>query len=251
MLNAPQGAAQSVRHTGSGVRFNGKNVHSTPCATHKSVVRTQRVHNGEQTQVTDCDLRKSQSNNSFGGLRKADPSIRDDHRLVDQKVHITTNCTFTWLQLILVSKRNSCAHESIFKFDVFYSCYPCRHCAHTKGSSVYSDSLLSITDRKVRGSSPTSASRSPLSRLGQPGSISALVLPSGGMAPRHWKGLKAERLFIVLIKTILSPVNRFIGSSLMFFLFPFLVSHKCHACTLYSSFDQPNVLIIASFVLFF
>ncbi|GAA35675.2 hypothetical protein CLF_110856, partial [Clonorchis sinensis] len=43
-------------------------------------------------QLTDCDLRKSQSNNSFGGLRKADPSIRDDHRLVDQKVDITTNC---------------------------------------------------------------------------------------------------------------------------------------------------------------
>ncbi|KAG5445880.1 hypothetical protein CSKR_113558 [Clonorchis sinensis] len=85
--------AQSVRHTGSGVRFNGKNVHSTPCATHKSVVRTQRTHNGEQTQVTDCDFRKSQSDNSFGGLRKADPSIRDDHRLVDQKVHITTNST--------------------------------------------------------------------------------------------------------------------------------------------------------------
>ncbi|KAG5455132.1 hypothetical protein CSKR_107385 [Clonorchis sinensis] len=72
--------AQSVRHIGSGVRLNGKNVHSTPCATHKSVVCTQRAHNGEQTQVTDCDFRKSQSNNSFGGLRKADPSIRDDHR---------------------------------------------------------------------------------------------------------------------------------------------------------------------------
>ncbi|GAA50321.1 hypothetical protein CLF_104371 [Clonorchis sinensis] len=85
--------AQSDHRTGSGVRFNGKNVHSTPCATHKSVTRTQRAHYGEQTQVTDCDFRKSQSNNSFGGLRKADPSIRDDHRLVDQKVDITTSCT--------------------------------------------------------------------------------------------------------------------------------------------------------------
>ncbi|KAG5454288.1 hypothetical protein CSKR_113009 [Clonorchis sinensis] len=45
------------------------------------------------------------------------------------------------------------------------------------------------TDRKVRGSNPTSASRLPLSRLGQPGSISALVLPSGGMAARHRKGV--------------------------------------------------------------
>ncbi|KAG5447248.1 hypothetical protein CSKR_114505 [Clonorchis sinensis] len=30
-----------------------------------------------------------------------------------------------------------------------------------------------LTDRKVRGSNPTSASRLPLSRLGQPGSIQA------------------------------------------------------------------------------
>ncbi|KAG5443492.1 hypothetical protein CSKR_101050 [Clonorchis sinensis] len=37
-------------------------------------------------------------------------------------------------------------------------------------------------DRKVRGSNPTSASRLPLSRLRQPGSIPALVLPSGVMA---------------------------------------------------------------------
>ncbi|KAG5455066.1 hypothetical protein CSKR_104572, partial [Clonorchis sinensis] len=49
------------------------------------------------------------------------------------------------------------------------------------------------TDRKVRGSNPTSASRLPLSRLGQPGSIPALVLPSGGMATRHRKGATAER----------------------------------------------------------
>ncbi|KAG5448288.1 hypothetical protein CSKR_110461 [Clonorchis sinensis] len=46
----------------------------------------------------------------------------------------------------------------------------------------------------VRGSNPTSASRLPLSRLGQPGSIPALVQPSGGMAVRHRKGATAERL---------------------------------------------------------
>ncbi|KAG5452306.1 hypothetical protein CSKR_106735, partial [Clonorchis sinensis] len=50
-----------------------------------------------------------------------------------------------------------------------------------------------ITDRKVRGSNPTSASRLPLSRLGQPGSIPALVLPSGGMAARHRKVVTAEQ----------------------------------------------------------
>ncbi|KAG5442938.1 hypothetical protein CSKR_104781 [Clonorchis sinensis] len=51
------------------------------------------------------------------------------------------------------------------------------------------------TDRKVRGSNPASASRLLLSRLGQPGSIPALVLPSGGMAARHRKGATAERFF--------------------------------------------------------
>ncbi|KAG5452037.1 hypothetical protein CSKR_110645 [Clonorchis sinensis] len=44
-----------------------------------------------------------------------------------------------------------------------------------------------FTDRKFRGSNPTSASRLSLSRLGQPGSIPALVLPWGGMAARHRK----------------------------------------------------------------
>ncbi|KAG5444943.1 Mediator of RNA polymerase II transcription subunit 7 [Clonorchis sinensis] len=38
-----------------------------------------------------------------------------------------------------------------------------------------------FTNRKVHGSNPTSASRLPLSRLGKPGSIPALVLSSGGM----------------------------------------------------------------------
>ncbi|KAG5441528.1 hypothetical protein CSKR_109759 [Clonorchis sinensis] len=50
-------------------------------------------------------------------------------------------------------------------------------------------------DRKVRGSNPTSASRLPLSRLGQPGSLSTLVLPLGSMAARHRKDVTAERLF--------------------------------------------------------
>ncbi|GAA55779.1 Ras-related GTP-binding protein D, partial [Clonorchis sinensis] len=48
-----------------------------------------------------------------------------------------------------------------------------------------------FTDRKVRGSNPTSNSRLPLSRLGQPGSIAALVLPSDGMAVWHRKGVTA------------------------------------------------------------
>ncbi|KER28603.1 hypothetical protein T265_13553, partial [Opisthorchis viverrini] len=52
-----------------------------------------------------------------------------------------------------------------------------------------------FTDRKVRGLSPTSATRLPLSRLRQPGSIPALVLPSGSMAARHREGVAAERFF--------------------------------------------------------
>ncbi|KER26734.1 hypothetical protein T265_06096 [Opisthorchis viverrini] len=51
-----------------------------------------------------------------------------------------------------------------------------------------------FTNRKVRGSNPTSASRFPLSRLGQPGSIPALVLPSGSVAVGHQKGATAEGL---------------------------------------------------------
>ncbi|KAG5451459.1 hypothetical protein CSKR_107624 [Clonorchis sinensis] len=50
-----------------------------------------------------------------------------------------------------------------------------------------------FTDRKVRGSNPTSASRLPLSRRGQPGSIPALMLPSGGLVARHRKGVTAEQ----------------------------------------------------------
>ncbi|KAG5448904.1 hypothetical protein CSKR_103473, partial [Clonorchis sinensis] len=51
-----------------------------------------------------------------------------------------------------------------------------------------------FADRKVRGSNPTSASRLPLSRLGQPDSIPALVPPSVDMAARHRKGVTAERI---------------------------------------------------------
>ncbi|KAG5449319.1 hypothetical protein CSKR_100596 [Clonorchis sinensis] len=51
-----------------------------------------------------------------------------------------------------------------------------------------------FTDRKVCGSNPTSASRLPLSRLGRPDSIPALVVPSGCMAVRHRKGFTAERM---------------------------------------------------------
>ncbi|KAG5447959.1 hypothetical protein CSKR_100925 [Clonorchis sinensis] len=69
-----------------------------------------------------------------------------------------------------------------------------------RGSSLTPSSLVAVlgtgwlkwlerefTDRKVRGSNPISVSRLPLSRLGQSGSIPALVLFSGSMAARHRK----------------------------------------------------------------
>ncbi|KAG5441954.1 hypothetical protein CSKR_107986 [Clonorchis sinensis] len=51
-----------------------------------------------------------------------------------------------------------------------------------------------FTDRKVCGSNPTSVYRLLLSALGQHSSIPSLVLPSGGMAARHRKGVTSERL---------------------------------------------------------
>ncbi|KAG5445492.1 hypothetical protein CSKR_100980 [Clonorchis sinensis] len=48
----------------------------------------------------------------------------------------------------------------------------------------------------VGGSVVRTRPRLPLSRLGQPDSIPALVLPSGGMTTRHTKGVTAERFFI-------------------------------------------------------
>ncbi|KAG5450463.1 hypothetical protein CSKR_105125 [Clonorchis sinensis] len=57
-----------------------------------------------------------------------------------------------------------------------------------------------FTARKVLGSNPTSASRLPLSRLGQPVSIPALVHPSDGMAARHRKGVTAERFFSEILQ---------------------------------------------------
>ncbi|KAG5449372.1 hypothetical protein CSKR_101182 [Clonorchis sinensis] len=45
-----------------------------------------------------------------------------------------------------------------------------------------------FTDQNVRGSNPTSASRLPLSRFWQPGSIPTLVLVLNGVAAGHRKG---------------------------------------------------------------
>ncbi|KAG5441912.1 hypothetical protein CSKR_200086 [Clonorchis sinensis] len=58
--------------------------------------------------------------------------------------------------------------------------------------------MRELTGQKVQGSGPTSASwRFLLSRLGQSGSNSALVLPSADIAVRHSKGATDETLFII------------------------------------------------------
>ncbi|KER24955.1 hypothetical protein T265_07517 [Opisthorchis viverrini] len=53
-----------------------------------------------------------------------------------------------------------------------------------------------FTDRKVRGSNPSSALRLHMYRLEEPGSILTHVLPLGGMAVRHRKCVTAERLVL-------------------------------------------------------
>ncbi|KAG5444654.1 hypothetical protein CSKR_100761 [Clonorchis sinensis] len=69
-------------------------------------------------------------------------------------------------------------------------------CGVAKGSGDEMSQYVKhkFTDRKVRNSNTTSASRFPLSRFGQLDSISALVLPSGSMAVRRRKGAIAERM---------------------------------------------------------
>ncbi|KAG5451319.1 hypothetical protein CSKR_109312 [Clonorchis sinensis] len=63
-----------------------------------------------------------------------------------------------------------------------------------------------FTDQKFRGSNPTSASQLLLSRPEQPGSSSALMFPSDGMAVGYWKYAAAKRytpgktFFLILIR---------------------------------------------------
>ncbi|KAG5450054.1 hypothetical protein CSKR_103288 [Clonorchis sinensis] len=85
----------------------------------------------------------------------------------------------------------------------------------------------SFTGMKVRGSNPTSVSRLPLSRLGQPDNIPALVLPSGGVAARHRKGVTAERLLLARCKLLLAICFRKIK-------YP-AVTKKYHICSLATS----------------
>ncbi|KER25111.1 hypothetical protein T265_14277, partial [Opisthorchis viverrini] len=69
-----------------------------------------------------------------------------------------------------------------------------------------------FTDQKVRGSNSTSASRLPLSRPRQPGSISAPALPSGGMAARHRRVVQLNNyIIIIFVQTYFLLVLRRLG----------------------------------------
>ncbi|KAG5441681.1 hypothetical protein CSKR_103184 [Clonorchis sinensis] len=85
-------------------------------------------------------------------------------------------------------------------------------CDLVKGPNREINTSLPREHRRKCLSDPTSASRFPTSRLGQPGSIPALVLSSGSMASRHRKRVTAERFFYF---TCPADSLRFLDSSSM------------------------------------
>ncbi|KAG5441927.1 NADH dehydrogenase [ubiquinone] 1 alpha subcomplex assembly factor 5 [Clonorchis sinensis] len=88
-----------------------------------------------------------------------------------------------------------------------------------------------FTDRKIRSSNPTFASRLPLSRLGRPGSIPALVLPLGDLASRHQKGFTAERHRTYIGKHIYLPSTVF-SHSLIFCRTSVVCAAQFHSSTI-------------------
>ncbi|KAG5449768.1 hypothetical protein CSKR_109570 [Clonorchis sinensis] len=85
--------------------------------------------------------------------------------------------------------------EEKYAIQLFAICDGASECIHlhyvvNSGARWFKWLERQFNDRKVR---PTSASRLSLSRLGQPGRITALVLPSDVMAARHRKGVTAEQ----------------------------------------------------------
>ncbi|KAG5453399.1 hypothetical protein CSKR_110027 [Clonorchis sinensis] len=120
---------------------------------------------------------------------------RGKHRLRINRSDIVPRNSLTYLDIHIASKNqniSSIAAFYVYECTVVFACEP---------SCLVRDSEMAqwlerkFTDRKIRGSNPTFACQLPLSSLGQPGSIPALVLPSGGAAVRHRKGVTAERSF--------------------------------------------------------
>ncbi|KAG5444945.1 hypothetical protein CSKR_103541 [Clonorchis sinensis] len=104
-----------------------------------------------------------------------------------------------------------------------------------------------FTDRKVRSSNLTSASRLPLSRLGQPGSISVLVLPSGGMTARNRKGVTAERL--VSLESLYSRACRSAYEDPSYILYSLPNRKIPGLCVLFA--DDRNRLLLSIHLRFF
>ncbi|KER29039.1 hypothetical protein T265_04228 [Opisthorchis viverrini] len=95
---------------------------------------------------------------------------------------VSESSCFVWVARQLDTKRSSPTNVAQYWWRTMYSVRR----EHDSPTARWSKWLKrEFTDRKVRGSDPTSASRLPLSRLGQLDSIPALVQPSGGMAARH------------------------------------------------------------------
>ncbi|KER27498.1 hypothetical protein T265_05459 [Opisthorchis viverrini] len=88
----------------------------------------------------------------------------------------------------------------------------------------------------IYGSNPTSASGLPLSRLGQPGSIPAFVLPSGGMADQAYMRIKYTGLLRnTLVCKTLNP-----GESLVYDVSrPLKVPHQTASC--FSRYDIQDI----------
>ncbi|KAG5442216.1 hypothetical protein CSKR_100197, partial [Clonorchis sinensis] len=107
--------------------------------------------------------------------------------LSGQSASVLIGRSVAWATWMYLSRRASFG---------WHGSYEPKRCYSQTGGEMAQRSERERTDWKVRGSNPASASRLPLSRLGQPGSILALVLPSGGVAARHRKGATAERFFL-------------------------------------------------------
>ncbi|KAG5448122.1 hypothetical protein CSKR_106379 [Clonorchis sinensis] len=192
--------AQSVRHTGSGVRFNGKNVHSTPCATHKSVANLLRKKAGTISAGQLGDHVRTNTIIVVNSMVGYQASFRFTPlaTFLTREPHESLLCTgWNWLPSRhhekVVQLADTHTHTTTPKYMEIL------HWTPWLRSGVEVDEMAQwlereFTDRRVRWSNPTYASRLPLSRLGRPGSIPALVLPSGGIAAMHRKGVTAERL---------------------------------------------------------
>ncbi|KAG5441437.1 hypothetical protein CSKR_107656 [Clonorchis sinensis] len=119
-----------------------------------------------------------------------------DNNYVFREIHPFAN-QFGFCERLTWNPAESPVCDVFRQLNVQHQAASCSSCYDIRDIAIHRCSWLEreFTDRKVRGSDPTSTSRIPLSRLEQPGSIPDRVLPSGSMAARHRKGVTAERFF--------------------------------------------------------